>query len=67
MDIVGPLTRLELMRTVARAICASYGPRPDCLCGGVLSRCHAVTLYQRETVAAVLALARAGALLPPKD
>ncbi len=54
--------RADDARSVARAICRAYGPRPTCLCQGDPSRCHAATLYALEASAAVLDLYKNGRL-----
>jgi len=59
--------RVETVKAVAKAICASIGPKPHCLCNGNIQQCIAIGMYQDFAIAALLGAERAGYVLIRKE
>lgn len=62
---LGP--RVEAIKAIARGLCRSSSPHPDCLCGGNPVRCHAVPIYHDMALSALRAMEAEGMTvsLPP--
>jgi hypothetical protein len=55
--------RIAVTTAMARGICRSFGPKPDCLCAGAARNCIAVNLYKTEAAATFIGVEQAGYMI----